>query len=201
MICTADRMKHVLYVLRELNIYYMSEITKIWAETRSSLNIWSWIERVCLNDKNSESASKTDNDWSCYQARHLKWVCYNNKSIVDLLIESVIEQKTSSIKCDRHKRNKLYYMRVVDMNETSSAMRCRHESKDNDWSHWLSSSLDSEFAWKARIDSESASMTWKEQALLCSKSESEVSLLQWHSTRRNRLKTFDELETLYVKKK
>ena len=194
-------MKHVLYVLRELNIYYMSEITKIWAETRSSLNIWSWIERVCLNDKNSESASKTDNDWSCYQARHLKWVCYNNKSIVDLLIESVIEQKTSSIKCDRHKRNKLYYMRVVDMNETSSAMRCRHESKDNDWSHWLSSSLDSEFAWKARIDSESASMTWKEQALLCSKSESEVSLLQWHSTRRNRLKTFDELETLYVKKK
>ncbi len=41
------------------NIYYMSEITKIWAEIRSLLNIWSWIKRVCLNDKNSESATKT----------------------------------------------------------------------------------------------------------------------------------------------
>ncbi len=29
MICTADRIKHVLYVLKELNIYYMSENTKI----------------------------------------------------------------------------------------------------------------------------------------------------------------------------
>jgi len=44
-------------------------------------------------------------------------------------------------------------------------------------------------------------MTWKEQVLLCSRHESEVSLLQWHSTRRNRLETSDELETLYVKKK
>ena len=43
------------------------------------------------------------------------------------------------------------------------------------------------------LDSESASMTWKEQALLCSKSESEVSLLQWHLTRRNRLETSDEI--------
>ncbi len=158
MICTADRIKHILYISRELNIYYTSEITKIWAETRSLLNIWSWIERVCLNDKNSEFASKTNNDWSCHQARHSKWVCYNDKSIVDLLIESVIEQKTSSIECNRHEWNKFYYMRVVDTNETDSAMRCRHESKDNDWSHWLSSSLDSESAWKTF----------------------EVSLLQWH---------------------
>ncbi len=64
---------------REWNIYYMSEITKIWAETRSSLNIWSWIERVCLNDKNSESATRANNDWSCCQAHHSKWVCYNDK--------------------------------------------------------------------------------------------------------------------------
>ena len=76
----------------------MFEITKIWAETHSSLNIWSWIERVCLNDKNSESVTRADNNWSCHQAHHLKWVCYNDKSIVDLLIESVIEQ------------NKLYQM-------------------------------------------------------------------------------------------
>ncbi len=137
----------------------------------------------------SESATKTDNDWSCRWARHLKWVCYNDKSIVDLLIESVIEQKTSSIECNRHERNKF-----------CKCERCRHESKDNDWSHQLSSSLDSESAWKTRIDSESASMTWKEQALLCSRHESEVSLLQWHLTRRNRLETPDELETLYVKK-
>ncbi len=96
----------------------MSENTKIWAEIHSSLNIWSWIERVCLNDKNNESAtttldseftSRADNDWFCHQARHLKWVCYNDKSIVDLLTEFV------------NKQNKLYYMHVVDMNETSSA--------------------------------------------------------------------------------
>ncbi len=48
MICTADRMKHVLYASRELNIYYMPGNTKIWAEIRSSLNIWSWIERKLL---------------------------------------------------------------------------------------------------------------------------------------------------------
>ncbi len=138
----------------------------------------------------SESATKADNDWSRRRARHSKWVCYNDKSIVDLLIESVIEQKTSSIECDKHERNKF-----------CECERCRHEPKDNDWSHRLSSSLDSESAWKARIDSESASMTWKEQVLLCSRHESEVSLLQWHSTRRNRLETSDELETLYVKKK
>ncbi len=84
-------------------------------------------------------------------------------------------------------------MHVVDMNETSSAMRCKHESKDNDWSHWLNSSLNNEFAWKTWIDSEFASMTWKEKVLWYSKSESEVSLLQWHSTRRNRLETSDEM--------
>ncbi len=74
---------------REWNIYYMSEITKIWAETRSSLNIWSWIERVCLNDKNSESASMTHSivsllqrhesilDWS--DSIDQKWVCYKDR--------------------------------------------------------------------------------------------------------------------------
>ncbi len=52
------------------------------------------------------------------------------------------------------------------MNKTSSATRCRHESEDNDWSHWLSSSLDSESATKART----------KQALLyaCSRHESKV---------------------------
>ncbi len=48
MICTADRIKHVLYILKELNIYYMFENMKIWAEIHSSLNIWSWIERKLL---------------------------------------------------------------------------------------------------------------------------------------------------------
>ncbi len=74
---------------RGWNIYYMSEITKIWAETRSSLNIWSWIERACLNDKNSESASMTRPIVSLLQ-RHestldqsdsidQKWVCYKDR--------------------------------------------------------------------------------------------------------------------------
>ncbi len=133
---------------------------------------WLLIDQIRLI--RSKSATKTDNDWSRHRARHSKWVCYNDKSIVDLLIESIIKQKTSSIKCNRHERNKF-----------CKCKRCRHESKDNDWSHWLSSSLDSESAWKTWIDSESASMTWKEQALLCSRHESEVSLLQWHLTRRN----------------
>jgi hypothetical protein len=34
----------------------------------------------------------------------------------------------------------------------------------------------------------------------CGKPEPEVSLLQWHPIRRNRLGTPGELETLYVKK-
>ncbi len=42
----------------------MSENMKIWVETHSLLNIWSWIEKVCLNDKNSESATRADNNWS-----------------------------------------------------------------------------------------------------------------------------------------
>ena len=41
------------------------------------------------------------------------------------------------------------------------------------------------------FDSEPASMARKEQALLCSRSEPEVSLLQWHPTRRNRRGTPD----------
>ena len=99
----------------------MSENMKIWAETHSLLNIWSWIEKVCLNDKKSESATMTQNDtkWSLDWTHHSKWVCYNDKSIVDLLIE-LVEQKTSSIECNKHEWNKLYYMHVVDMNETSS---------------------------------------------------------------------------------
>jgi len=36
-------------------------------------------------------------------------------------------------------------------------------------------------------------MARKEQALRCSRPEPEVSLLQWHSTRRNRLGTPDEM--------
>jgi len=80
---------HYMSQDRRWNIYYMSEITKIWAETRSSLNIWSWIERVCLNDKNSESASMTRSIVSLLQ-RHesildqsdsidQKWVCYKDR--------------------------------------------------------------------------------------------------------------------------
>ena len=61
---------HYMSQDREWNIYYMSEITKIWAETRSSLNIWSWIERVCLNDKNNESDTKT---WIDSRLIRLDW--------------------------------------------------------------------------------------------------------------------------------
>ena len=80
---------HYMSQDREWNIYYMSEITKIWAETRSSFNIWSWIERVCLNDKNSESASMTHLIVSLLQRHKLtfnwsdlinqKWVCYKDR--------------------------------------------------------------------------------------------------------------------------
>jgi len=68
------------YILRtEWNIYYISEITKIWAEIHSSLNIWSWIKRVCLNDKNSESATKT---WTKQALLH---ACSRDESTVSLL--------------------------------------------------------------------------------------------------------------------
>ncbi len=71
---------------------------------------------VCFNDMfNSEFAIKTDNDWSCCQAHHLKWICYNDKSIVNLLIESINEW------------NKLYYMHVVDTNETMFIECNKHE--------------------------------------------------------------------------
>ena len=105
----------------------MSENTKIWAETRSSLNIWSWIERVCLNDKNSEFATRADNNWSRHWARHLKWVCYNDKLIVDLLIKLVIRKQVLLHACSRHERNKLYYMRVVNVNRTSFIKCDRHK--------------------------------------------------------------------------
>ena len=81
--------------------------------------------------------------------RHLKWVCYN-----DIRIRQ--------------------WVCFNDMNWTSFETRCRHESKDNDWSlDWVSQ--------------------WTEQALLCSRHESEMSLLQWHLARRNRLETSDEM--------
>ncbi len=68
------------YVLRtEWNIYYMSETTKIWAEIRSSLNIWSWIKRACLNDKNSEPATKA---WTKQALLH---ACSRDESTVSLL--------------------------------------------------------------------------------------------------------------------
>jgi len=68
------------YVLRtEWNIYYMSETTKIWAEIRSSLNIWSWIKRACLNDKDSESATKA---WTKQALLH---ACSRDESTVSLL--------------------------------------------------------------------------------------------------------------------
>ncbi len=105
MICTADRMKHVLYVSRELNIYYMSENTKIWAETRSSLNIWSWIERVCLNDKNSESASK---------ARSILISSSSSSLDSESATKTWTEQALSN---------------AIDAIRTSSATRCRHESE------------------------------------------------------------------------
>jgi len=68
------------YVLgTEWNIYYMPETTKIWAEIRSLLNIWSWIKRVCLNDKNSESATKA---WTEQALLH---ACSRDESTVSLL--------------------------------------------------------------------------------------------------------------------
>ncbi len=86
--------------------------------------------------------------------QHLKWVCYN-----DIRIRQ--------------------WVCFNDMNRTSSVTRCRHESKDNDWSlDWISQRT--------------------EQALLCSRHESEVSLLQWHLTRRNRLETSDEMSLKYL---
>ncbi len=80
---------HYMSQDRGWNIYYMSEITKIWAEIRSSLNIWSWIERACLNDKDSEPASMTRPIVSLLQ-RHestldrsdsidQKWACYKGR--------------------------------------------------------------------------------------------------------------------------
>ncbi len=116
MICTADRMEHVLYASRGLNIYYMPGTTKIWAETRSSLNIWSWIEKACLNDKNSESATRADNDWPRRRARHPKWACYNGKPIVDLLTEPVTRTEQALLHaCSRHEKNKPYD--VVGLNQ------------------------------------------------------------------------------------
>ncbi len=105
MICIADRMKHVLYVSRELNIYYMFENTKIWAETHSSLNIWSWIERVCLNDKNSESASKT----------HSILISLSSSSLDS---ESAIKTWTEQA-----------LLNAINAIRTSSVTRCRHKSE------------------------------------------------------------------------
>ncbi len=68
------------------------------------------------------------------------------KSIVDLLTKLVIKWTEQAL------------LNAINMNRTSFVTRCRHESEDNNWFHWLSSSLNSEFAW----------MTLK------------VSLLQWH---------------------
>ncbi len=62
---------HYMFQDRRWNIYYMFEIMKIWAEIHSSLNIWSWIERVCLNDKNSESALMTRSIMSLLQRHEL----------------------------------------------------------------------------------------------------------------------------------
>ena len=105
MICIADRMKHVLYVLRELNIYYMFENMKIWAEIHSSLNIWSWIERVCLNDKNSESALKT----------HLILILSSNSSLDSKFVIKTWTEQT--------------LLNAINVIRTSFATRCKHESK------------------------------------------------------------------------
>ncbi len=140
--------------MRALQTWIDSELIRLdWSDSESatktrsilisslrwSMNRTSNATRVVGRNWNSESATKADNDWSCHRARHSKWVCYNDKSIVDLLIESVIEQKTSSIECNRHERNKLYYMRVVDTNETTLLHACsRHESEDTSWSlNWV----------------------------------------------------------------
>ncbi len=96
----------------------MPETTKIWAETRSSLNIWSWIERACLNDKDSEPAAMTQNDtkWPLDWARHPKWACYNGKPIVDLLTELVTRTEQALLHaCSKHEKNKLYD--VVGLNQ------------------------------------------------------------------------------------
>ncbi len=95
------------YVLgTEWNIYYMPETTKIWAEIRSSLNIWSWIKRACLNDKNSEPATKA---WTKQALLH---ACSRDESTVSLLQgQTTIDLLIESI----NERNKLYY--VVGLNQ------------------------------------------------------------------------------------
>jgi len=129
MICTADRMKRILYVycLMRMNIYYMPETMKIWAETRSSLNIWSWIERACLNDKNSESAlmtkpivdlltefvTRSEPAWTAPEVSLLQW---HRTTRSDLLVELVTRRQALLHACSRHEQNKPCYMRVVGTN-------------------------------------------------------------------------------------
>ena len=105
------------------------------------------------------------------------------------------------------------------MNRTSSATCCRHESKDNSWSldwahHWTEQALlhaCSKHEWNKLCYMHVVNMN-RTSFIKCNRHESEVSLLQWHLTRRNRLETFDEmslkhfmsrreLETLYIKKR
>jgi len=107
MICTADRVAYTICLERIEHILYA------WKQEDMSWNSFTVeylklnLEEDCLNDKDSEPASKADNDWPRRRARHPKWACYNDKPIVDLLIEPVNEQ------------NKPCYTRVVDRNQNS----------------------------------------------------------------------------------
>ncbi len=75
------------------------------------------------------------------------------------------------------------------MNRTSFATRCRHESEDNDWSHWLSSSLDSESATKTRT----------KQALLyaCSRHESKVNDWSCHQVCHSKWVCYNDIRTRF----
>ena len=141
----------------------MPENTKIWAETRSSLNIWSWIERVCLNDKNSKPATRADNDWSRRRARHPKWVCYNDKA--DSWSLDWARHRTEQAllhACSRHEKNKLYY--AVDLNRKWACFNdIRQEGIDlerlMEWAWnalWCQEGIDlkrlMKWAWNARIE-------------------------------------------------
>ncbi len=109
------------YVLKtEWNIYYMSEITKIWAEIRSSLNIWSWIKRVCLNDKNIESAIKT---WTKQALLH---ACSKDESTVSLLQRRV---------------------RYWSHHRVSHSIVSLLQWHDQNWSFWWASRLVSLLQW------------------------------------------------------
>ncbi len=148
------------------------------------------IKKISLELREVSISMSKSQQWVCFNDTHCQ--CNDSSTLIALSISesirlsvhmqlvSLLQWHLSSMQWSIYSHRSIYQW--IDLSHVSVSTSESATRADNDWSCRQSQSLDSESATKTDND---WSLDWVDQrtkqALLCSRFESEVSLLQWHN--------------------